>query len=215
MGFPGGPPVKNLLPRLEAQDTQVRSLGWENPLEKEMATHSSILAWQVPQTEEPGRLCDHGITESQARLSEPAHTHTHQGVLSLGISDQGSQRRGCSGSFCRIKPSRVPPSKASYFCLCVRAGAGHPLHHSLSLPPPLPPSFHLQHPHCRCSREHRPDRMLVELCTIASRFLSRRGGGSRHLPSHVKTNTEVSPYMKSSSLYYKTKHRPHLAALFK
>ena len=82
MGFPGGPPVKNLLPRLEAQDTQVRSLGWENPLEKEMATHSSILAWQVPQTEEPGRLFDHGITESQARLSEPAHTHTPRSPLS-------------------------------------------------------------------------------------------------------------------------------------
>ena len=34
------------------QDTQVRSLGWEDPLEKEMATHSSILAWEIPWTEE-------------------------------------------------------------------------------------------------------------------------------------------------------------------
>ena len=33
---------------------QVRSLGWEDPLEKEMATHSSILAWRIPWTEEPG-----------------------------------------------------------------------------------------------------------------------------------------------------------------
>ena len=38
------------------QETQVRSLGWEDPLEKEMATHSSILAWKIPRTEEPGRL---------------------------------------------------------------------------------------------------------------------------------------------------------------
>ena len=38
------------------QETQVWSLGWENPLEKEMATHSSILAWKIPWTEEPGRL---------------------------------------------------------------------------------------------------------------------------------------------------------------
>ena len=38
------------------QETQVRSLGWEDPLEKEMATHSSILAWRIPQMEEPGRL---------------------------------------------------------------------------------------------------------------------------------------------------------------
>ena len=36
------------------QETRVRSLGWEDPLEKEMATHSSILAWRIPWTEEPG-----------------------------------------------------------------------------------------------------------------------------------------------------------------
>ena len=38
------------------QETWVRSLGWEDPLEKEMATHSSIFAWRIPWTEEPGRL---------------------------------------------------------------------------------------------------------------------------------------------------------------
>ena len=37
-------------------ETWVLSLGWEDPLEKEMATHSSILAWRIPWTEEPGRL---------------------------------------------------------------------------------------------------------------------------------------------------------------
>ena len=42
------------LPRM--QETWVRSLGWEDPLEKEMATHSSILAWRIPWNEEPGRL---------------------------------------------------------------------------------------------------------------------------------------------------------------
>ena len=45
--------VKNL-PAM--QETQVLSLGWEDPLEKGVATHSSILAWRVPWTEEPGRL---------------------------------------------------------------------------------------------------------------------------------------------------------------
>ena len=45
--------VKNL-PAM--QETQVRSLGWEDPLEKGMATHSSILAWGAPWTEEPGEL---------------------------------------------------------------------------------------------------------------------------------------------------------------
>ena len=38
------------------QETGVQSLGWEDPLEKEMATHSSILAWEIPWTEEPGGL---------------------------------------------------------------------------------------------------------------------------------------------------------------
>ena len=38
------------------QETQVRSVGWEDPLEKEMATHSSILAWKISWTEEPGGL---------------------------------------------------------------------------------------------------------------------------------------------------------------
>jgi len=38
------------------QETWVRSMGWEDPLEKEMATHSSILAWRIPRTEKPGRV---------------------------------------------------------------------------------------------------------------------------------------------------------------
>ena len=38
------------------QETRVRSLGWEDPLEKEMATHSSTLAWKIPLTEKPGRI---------------------------------------------------------------------------------------------------------------------------------------------------------------
>ena len=52
--------VKNLPAMREAR---VRSLGWEDPLEEGMATHSSILAWRIPWTEEPGRLV-YGITES-------------------------------------------------------------------------------------------------------------------------------------------------------
>ena len=53
MGFPGGSVIKN--PPVE-QGTQVWSLGWKDPLEKEMATHSSILAWKIKWTEEPGGL---------------------------------------------------------------------------------------------------------------------------------------------------------------
>ena len=54
--------VKNL-PAM--QETQVQSLGWEDPLEKEMATHSSILAWKIPWTEEPGGLQSMGLQRVQ------------------------------------------------------------------------------------------------------------------------------------------------------
>ena len=53
MGYLGGLGVKN---PPAVQETQVQSLGIKDPLEKEMATHSSILAWEMPWTEEPGGL---------------------------------------------------------------------------------------------------------------------------------------------------------------
>ena len=53
--------VKHLL---AVQETQVQSLGWEDPLEKGKATHSSTLAWKIPWTEEPGRLQSMGSQES-------------------------------------------------------------------------------------------------------------------------------------------------------
>ena len=58
--------LKHLPP---TQETLVRSLGWEDPLEKEMATHSSILAWRIPWTEEPGRLQSTG-SQSWTWLSD-------------------------------------------------------------------------------------------------------------------------------------------------
>ena len=54
--------VKNHLP---TQETQVQSLGWEDALKKEMATHSSILAWEIPETEEPGGLQSMGSQKSR------------------------------------------------------------------------------------------------------------------------------------------------------
>ena len=66
MSFPGGSEVKNHVP---VQETQVQSLGWEDPLEKEIATHFSVLAWEVPWTEEPGGLQFMGSEESQTGLS--------------------------------------------------------------------------------------------------------------------------------------------------
>ena len=57
-GFPNGSVVKNLP---VVQEMRVQSLGWEDPLEEEMATHSGILAWKIQWTEEPGRLQSMGL----------------------------------------------------------------------------------------------------------------------------------------------------------
>ena len=54
MGFPWWLSGKNLPAKQGWQEMQVQSLGWEDALEEEMATHSSILAWRIPWTEEPG-----------------------------------------------------------------------------------------------------------------------------------------------------------------
>ena len=56
MDFPSGSVVKNLPAVQEPQETWVLSVGWEDPWEEERATHSIILAWKIPQTEEPGGL---------------------------------------------------------------------------------------------------------------------------------------------------------------
>ena len=68
MGFLGGPEVKNPPPAQELQEMPVQSLGGEDPLEKEMETYSSILAWEIPWTEEPDGLQVTGL-QSQTRLS--------------------------------------------------------------------------------------------------------------------------------------------------
>ena len=63
------------------QKTRVQSLGREDPLEKEMATHSSILAWKIPRMEEPGRLQFRGRKESD--MTERLHSLTHLTLQNL------------------------------------------------------------------------------------------------------------------------------------
>ena len=57
------------------REIRVRSLGLEDPLEKEMAPHSDILAWKIPWTEEPGSLHVYGVAKSQTRLSDFTSLH--------------------------------------------------------------------------------------------------------------------------------------------
>ena len=68
-GFPAGSVVKDLPVMQETQETQFRSLGWEDPLEEGPATHSSILASRIPRTEEPGGLQSVGL-QSRSRLRQ-------------------------------------------------------------------------------------------------------------------------------------------------
>ena len=56
---------------------QFRSLGQKDPLEKEMATHSSIFAWKIPWTDEPGGLQSMVSQRNQTKLSERMCTHAH------------------------------------------------------------------------------------------------------------------------------------------
>ena len=61
LGFSGSSAGKNPPAMQETQETQVWSLSWKDPLEKEMATHSSIVAWEIPWTEEPSGLQSVGL----------------------------------------------------------------------------------------------------------------------------------------------------------
>ena len=70
------PLVAQMVKRLSAmQETRIRSLGWEDPLEEEMAAHYSILVWTIPWTEEPGKLQFMRL-QSQTQLS--MHTRKHE-----------------------------------------------------------------------------------------------------------------------------------------
>ena len=75
--------VKNL-PAM--QETWVRLLGWEDPLEKEMVTYSSILAWEIPCIEEPRRLQTMGSQRVRHNwATEHTHTHTHTTCHSMWL----------------------------------------------------------------------------------------------------------------------------------
>ena len=71
--------IKNLPANAGNARVQVQSLSWEDPLEKEMATHFSILAWKIPWTEESDGLCPWGHRESDMN-EQPGSRHNNEGV---------------------------------------------------------------------------------------------------------------------------------------
>ena len=70
--------VKNLPAMLETKNTQVRSLGWEDPVEKEMATHSNILACKTPWTEKRGY--SRRVAKVTTKATEHPRSTTHSGL---------------------------------------------------------------------------------------------------------------------------------------
>jgi len=89
MGFPGGSVVKNFLAIQKPQETWVQFLDQEDPLEKEMATRSSMLAWRIPWTEESGGSQPIGlqrVDRTETLRSRHAYTHTGTYLISLPIS---------------------------------------------------------------------------------------------------------------------------------
>ena len=81
--FPGGSAVKNLPTMQELQEWQVRSLGQKDPLEEGLATHSSILAWKIPRTEEPGGLQSIGSERVRNDSNDLACWHPFLGASQL------------------------------------------------------------------------------------------------------------------------------------
>ena len=65
-------------------EMEVRSLGWEYPLEKEMATHSSILAWEIPWTEEPGGLSP-WVTKESDMTEQLNNNKGSKGIECMGV----------------------------------------------------------------------------------------------------------------------------------
>ena len=166
---------------------QVWSLGWEDPLAKERETHSSIFAWEIPWTKEPGGLQTMGLQKSPPWLSEWAHTHNivNEEVIIPRewevILDESRRQRcplsqrgypGPSPSRCmvRLMEPRVMPSQAlresSQFCNYWE-GKWNAISRSSSRA-----ISWLQFPHFICRNSFS---VLVNIQGIVSRFTTAKG----------------------------------------
>ena len=111
-------PMVKSLPAV--QETWVRCLGWEDPLGKEMATHSSILAWRIPWTEEPGGLQSMGHKESDTTNRLP-NTKVEQNRKNFLRGENGRYGRELVSSILSWVLSsfyRVKTRKTFFFWLC-------------------------------------------------------------------------------------------------
>ena len=86
------------------RETRVQALGWEDPLEKEMATHSSTIAWKIPWTEEPGRLQSMGSLE----LDTTERLHFHFSLSCIGEGNDNPLQCSCLENPRDGKPGWLP-----------------------------------------------------------------------------------------------------------
>ena len=112
----------------EKPETQVWSLGWEDPLEKEMATHSSIFVWKIPRTEEPGRLQSTGLQRVRYNWSDLAAGKQREYIQLRGqtsrLDDVSKNQQNKSG----IMPQ---PNLASADSKCLgKESSNHVYHHA-------------------------------------------------------------------------------------
>ena len=87
------------------RETRVRSLGWEDLLEKEMATHSSTLAWRIPWMEEPGRLQSMGLQRVEHDWATSLHIHISPSSWTSLPSPPSHPSRSSQSSLCYTAPS--------------------------------------------------------------------------------------------------------------
>ena len=97
------------------RETRVRSLGREDPLEKEMAIHSSILSWRIPWTEKPSRLQSTGVAKSRTRLSDFTSPQVVLVVKNLPVSAGDVRDTGSIPESGR-SPGGKNGNPVQYFC---------------------------------------------------------------------------------------------------
>ena len=119
LGFPSRSVVKNRLP---VQETWVWSLGWEDPLERERATHSSFLAWEIPWTEKPGGLqfmelqkswANWAATQQQQCDEVSLKTSEGQGLDTFQVGEHIQVLRGR----CSVPPPVTCPASLLFGCI--------------------------------------------------------------------------------------------------
>ena len=180
------------------QETQVQSLGWEDPLDKEMATHSSILAWRIPWTEEPGRLQSMGLQKvghdwvtNRRRQWQPTP------VLLPGKSHGQRSLVGCS-PWGREESDMTEWLHFHFSLSCIGGGNGNPLQ-------------------CSCLENPRDGgAWWAAICGVAQSQtrLKRLSGSSRVTNTHgnyfsLLSKELLGPETVFCSCHYHTLMHPH------